>query len=544
MMQLVTIEALDWAAVDAAIQRGDLPQFGAILSESAVFLVRSEAPSDSCSNWASIATGVSAKDHAVTYPLEAWAGGLRRTTRASWRRPPVWQMLADQGLATGSIAFPFAAPGAAWRGSHVDERILHIGGLAWDDWPLPLDVAPEALREDLRPIRVHSADVHPTLLAPFEQEMASESPIQWRDMAAAIAQSSTMFSAAELVAHLHNPDFMALHVNWPRMFSLALGSSVLPTAFWKLLDGGLSGIHGLGGADSKTIFVSSGSSRGPAFVAVYQPAWKSGGGGWASYRDVVPTILSQFGFKDPTLKGRPLVPAEKPLSSIMTEWSNSREAISFADSERVGVFGHKLPGPPLGWPAPKLVAEAELLLEEDPSLAAHKVEKALEASPRSPRALALAGLLAFAQGKIEELEVYADTLAKIDPHCLRAAMLRAGVHVLRKEPRRAAPLLRRIECDGNRDDRLRVAAAWLMLRRGTEAERVLEAIVAEDPFCVPALLALASQKRTRIFDAEQLLRRVLAIQPDHPPARTALVDVLTASGRTAEAHSIRAIATQ
>lgn len=537
-MQLVTIEDLDWKAVSAATERGDLPQFGAILSESIVFLVRPEAPADSCSNWASIATGVSTKDHGVTFPLEAWAGGLRRTTRASWRRPPVWQMLADRGFATASIAFPFAGPGAAWSGAHVDERILEIGGLAWEDWPLPLNVAPELLREDLRPIRVHSADVHPKLLEPFERERANEPPARRQVLAAALAQSSTMFAAAEVVAHLRQPDFMALHVNWPRMFTSALGSSKLPSAFWELLDGGLSGIRGLAGPDSTSIFVSSGSGGGPAFVAVHRPAGKPGSGGWASYRDVVPTILSQFGLRDPDLVGRPLLRIDEPLSAIVTEWSISPDYISSEDCDRVEAFGHVLPGPPLGWPAPKLIAEAELLLEEDSTLAAHKVRMALEASPRSPSVLAVAGLLAFAQGEIEELEGYADMLADVDPHSLRATMLRAGVHVLRKEPRQAAPLLRRIECEGNRDDRLRVAAAWLMLRRGSEAERVLEAIVAEDPNCVPALLALASRKRTRLFDAEQLLRRVLTIQPDHRPARAALVDVLTASGRTAEAHSV------
>jgi hypothetical protein len=541
MMQLVTIEDLDWTSVDEAARRGDLPQFTAILGECTVFRVRPDAPPSSCANWGTIATGTAPMHHGVTFPLEAWAGGLRRITRASWLKPPVWQMLADRGLSTASIAFPTAAPGSAWPGTHIDERILMIGGLAWDDWPLPLDVAPADLREELRSVRVHSADVQPELLAPFERGNTKAHRSQPREVAVALAQSSTFFSVAEIVARHVRPDFMALHVNWPRTFASALKSPVLPSEFWTLLDGGVSRLPSLAALDSSTIFVSPGSSRGPGFIAVYRAKGRPESSGWASLRDIVPTILGQYGFRDPSLHGNTLFRTEVPLPNITTEWSNSTPTLSAEDCDRVEAFGHGLPKLPADWPSPKLLAEAELSLESDPTVAAQKVAEALETSPRSPGARALAGLLAFVEERAEELEDHADALTDIDPDSLQTAMLRAGVHVLRRETRQATPLLQRIEREGNRDDRLKVAAAWLMLRRGTEAERVLDSILAEDPYCVPALLALASRKRTRLFDAEQLVRRVLAIQADHRAARLALADILTASGRTAEAQSIREI---
>ncbi len=540
-MQLVTIENLDWESIDEASRRGDLPQFAAILRECVVFRVRPAAPPGSCANWASIATGASPKDHGVTYPFEAWAGGLRRTTRASWHKPPVWQMLADHGLSTATIAFPTAGPGTVWPGVHIDDRILTVGGLTWDDWPLPLDVAPAELREELRSVRVHSADVQSELLAPFGRENANERQTQRQDIAVALAQSSTFFSVAEIVGRHVRPDFMALHVNWPRVFASALKSPVLPSAFWRLLDSGVSALPNLARPNSPTIFVSPGSLRGPGFIAVYRARGTAERSGWASLRDVVPTILGQYGFRDPALDGHTLFCTQGPLSNIMTEWTNSPLTVSAEDCCRVEAFGHILPKPPPDWPSPKLIADAELSLEEDPGLVAQRVAQALEISPRSPGALALAGLLAFAQGSVEELEAHADALADIVPDSLQTAMLRAGVHVLRKETQLAAPLLRRIECEGSRDDRLRVAAAWLVLRRGTEAERVLDSLLAEDPYCVPALLALASQKHTRLFDAEQLLRRALAVQTDHRAARMALADILTASGRTEEAQSVREV---
>lgn len=539
-MQLVTLEDLSWTALEAAVERGELPYFSALLKESRVFRLRPEAPSGSCSVWGSIATGTAATDHGLTYPLEAWPGGLRRTTRASWLRPPVWRSLSDQGFKTASIAFPFASPGACWSGAHVDERIVEISGIAWEDWPLPLDVAPSGLREELREVRVHTSDIHPDLLGPFTR--AGEDPARARVIAASLAKASTLTAVAQTVAARCGPDFMAVHLDWPRVFSSALGSLQLPPAFWTLLEGGLRNFRAIGGPQSILLLVSPGSSDGPGFIVAHRPGGGAERGRWASLRDVAPTILEQFGLRDPRFEGRSLLRTGKELSSVETPWSNEPREASLEDCARVEKFGYVLPSPPSGWPAPKLLAEAELLLEQERELATDKVREALRASPRLPHALALAGLLAFARGDVDSLEDHAAALAAIDAHGLPTAMLRAGVHVLRKERREAAPLLRRIQNEGNRDDRLKVAAAWLMLGNRSEAVKLLETIVEENPFNVPAMLALASQMDRRPFDAEQLLRRVLAIQPDHGAARTALVDVLMACGRSAEAQSVRGAA--
>lgn len=529
MILLMTIDGLHWTALDAAMREKRLPTAAALANAGSIARLRPDVPTGGCACWASLATGTPPLDHGLVCPVEAWAGGLRPATRASWRRAPLWQVLADQGHRTASIAFPFAGPGDSWDGVHVDHRILDMSGLDWDDWPLPLGVGPDRIREALRSARVHATDVPPAMLAPFATGGALDGAREAAVMGE-LARASTLFGIVDVVADAAQPAFLAVQLDWPARFAAALGETgpdALPPPFWTLLDAAFSKLADLAGSGSTIILASPGTAGHSGFLLVREPNGPARPAviGTASVLDIAPLVLSRFGCGMP--------PRSKVIASTEARTVNS------ADRQRVESFGHELPGPPASWPAPRLIAEAELLLANDLGAAGAKAREALALAPRSERALALAGLVAFARGDLESLEQFADGMAETAPGHLWTAMLQAGCHVLRKDARQAAPLLRRVEAEGNADDRLRAAAAWLMLNRGSDAERLFESILAEQPDSIPALLGLASRKARRPFDAEQLLRRVLAIDPAHPEARSALIELLQASGRAREADAMR-----
>jgi Flp pilus assembly protein TadD len=72
------------------------------------------------------------------------------------------------------------------------------------------------------------------------------------------------------------------------------------------------------------------------------------------------------------------------------------------------------------------------------------------------------------------------------------------------------------------------AEQLLDLRRDAEAEQRFREVLAADPQCVPALLGLgrALNRQDRHEEAEQAVRRALALAPEHAGAHHVLVDVL------------------
>lgn len=542
MLLLITIDGLDRQALEAAVRQGKAPSLAQIARLGFQAPLTSPVPAESCAVWASIATGMLPERHGVFYAEEEWAGGLRPTSRASWRLPPIWERLAGEGLATASLCFPCSRPGAAWSGTHVDDRYLDVSGLGWDDWPLPLDAAPALLREILREVRVHGGDVAPAMLSPFLD--GGSSPQTRTAAAIAIARSSTCFAAARILSERTRPDFLAVHLDWPRTFAAALSiapDAPPPAPLWSLLDTSIGMLVRSAGAGATILILSPGKAGRRGFLVAAGAGIPAGAGAPTDLLDVAPTILAYFGLADPALPGKCLLPAPGALRALPPPASpREEEEADIRDLDRVSAFGHAIPQPPPWWPAPKLIAEAELLMERDPAAAAERVAGALAIAPQSLHALGLAGLLAFARQDTETLDDIAARLDAVAPGHLWERMVRAGTHVLRKDRAKASPLLRGIEAEGSPDDLLRVAGAWLMLGSRADAARVFERVLEAQPERVPALLGLASTKDGKPLDAEQILRRVLAIDPPHAAARAALAETLRFMGRSHEADRLAA----
>lgn len=101
------------------------PGIAAVLRRGVGLRLIDDVPVSRPAAWATLSTGVLAHQHGIVGLEEAWAGGLRPTGRTAWRYGPAWQRLADAGVDTLSVAWPFTRAGGAWDGVHVDDRLAH-----------------------------------------------------------------------------------------------------------------------------------------------------------------------------------------------------------------------------------------------------------------------------------------------------------------------------------------------------------------------------------------------------------------------------------
>ncbi len=144
---LLGASGVDWASFSAKARAGDLPGLAALAARGRLAPLAGAQVTSGPGAWASLASGVEPQAHGVWRPEEEWPGGLRPTSKASWRVPPLWARLSAGGISTGSVAWPASAPGEGWAGLHVDERFAEASGLFREDWALPLRCAsPKPIR--------------------------------------------------------------------------------------------------------------------------------------------------------------------------------------------------------------------------------------------------------------------------------------------------------------------------------------------------------------------------------------------------------------
>ena len=92
---LIGAAGLDWPSLATR----PAPRLAAMLARGAGLGLRGLEGSAGPAPWASMLTGRPPEAHGVWRREEAWAGGVRPLTRASWQVPPLWDRLAAAGLA-------------------------------------------------------------------------------------------------------------------------------------------------------------------------------------------------------------------------------------------------------------------------------------------------------------------------------------------------------------------------------------------------------------------------------------------------------------
>ena len=540
----IGLAGIDWPGLGVAMARGWAPALSALAARGASGPLRADAPLTGPAPWVSLATGLPVERHGVVADDDAWAGGVRAASRASWRAPALWEHLAQADIATASVAWPASGPGAAWRGLHVDDAFARANDPDWESWAMPLDCVPPHLRETLREARVHPADIDGAMLKPLVPDLAAVD--QARDttlagLAVAMAHAATVQAAA--VALLGEaPDACFVHHVWmaevraQRTGDTAPYDRVIEGA-WRFLDGMVARLIDLA-RDRLVLIVAPGLGTNAGVLLAAGPGVGAAttilGARW---HDIAPTLLARHGLRDPALPGHVLPALASPADGIVRPMPQREAETDHVLLAAVVAQGYALPPPPpAAWRAARLAALGEMLLARAPERALEAADAALAIQPATALALGVRAYALVALGRPDPLPDIADRLAQIAPDRPWGALARGAYHALKGDARSARPHLLVVERSDDAISCLRAGAAWLVLRRPADADRAFGAALTLDPGNADAELgrAMAAMALRRPLQAEAAARRVLAADPAHAAAWLQLRAALHRQGRRRE----------
>jgi hypothetical protein len=560
---LIGASGMDWPGFDQATRAGTLPHLAALRRRGVAGWLSGAADNAGPAPWGSIVTGYEPEYHGVWRSMEEWPGGVRPTTRASWRVAPLWARLEAAGLTTGGVGWPVSRPGAAWGGVHIDPDFAAPSGRTTSEWALPLHCASPAAREALRARRVHPTQITAAMLRPLVPDITSID--QSRDanlpgLAVGLAQAASVQAAAVWLMDGASGDDApppeAIFVHHACLGSARAAfdgreagafAEVVPGT-WRFLDGLIGRLAELAGPDALVLVVSPGWRNSPGVVlAAGPPVGSDPDFHGASLLSIAPTVLGHFGLQDAALPSPPL-PFVRAEGAVSTAPTPLLERPARADARLVHALrkhGYRPPRrPPPAWRATGAAELARLVLTRHPALAADLSEQALRLDPNNVLALRSRVRALVALEQPNPLPELGDRLLQVAPHRGWGALAHGAHHVLRRETRLAQPWLAKAEKDPEVETLLTVAAVWIAASRHGSAERVFRTIHQRDPENVSAEigLALCLGMRRDFLGAEAALNRALRRDPTRPAIHLQLAQILARSGRKAEAAQVAQVA--
>ncbi|HEX3888086.1 MAG TPA: alkaline phosphatase family protein [Phenylobacterium sp.] len=548
MTRLLVIGAagMDWPSLSAT----GPGRLAALRSRGAAGWLRGPGDAAGPAPWVSLVTGRLPEAHGVWRREEAWGGGRRRISRASWRVPPVWAQLSAAGISTASVAWPAARPGADWSragaGEHIDRDFAEATGKDAASWALPPRCAPPGLREDLRDLRVHPTQITGAMLAPLVPDL--DRLDQSRDaklpaLAVAMARAATVQAAAAWLLRERRPDALFVHHDWLGDILSLVGAQrdaqVIDGA-WRFFEGLVRGLVDLAGEQALVLVVSPGWAGQPGALLAIGPGVAAGGKlAGADGVQVAATALAAFGFEDPALpsaiagvvahdglEAAPDVPVPEPVAPDLDLLRQAADA------------GYAPPPPATAaWRAQGLADLALMLLARDPQAALAAADAALRADGDLVAALAAKALALVALQQADPLPALADKLTRLAPRRGWGPLAQAAFHALKDEPAEAVPWLMKAEADRDPEAQTRIAAIWFAIGRANEAERVFRSLLARTPNHAAAAvgLGMAAVARRDFRVAEEVLQRAIAADPGRPAAYLQLANVYAQTARRPEA---------
>ncbi len=571
MTRLMVIGAagLDWASFQTMRRARALPSLSSLAEVGEARWLAGAPPGRgvfspaNVAAWTSLATGVWPEVHGLARETEAWSGGTRPVTRASWRASPLWARLEAAGVATGSAGWPGARPGAAWRGRHIDEDYAAPTGRSAEDWAMPLDCAPVGARETLRPLRVHPTQITAKMLAPLAPELATID--QSRDaalprLAVALARASSLQAAAVWLLGQSGLDAVFLHQPWlgevrahfgPR--AVAPWDRIVPAA-WKFLDALVARLVEVAGKRTRILVVSPGWDLAPGVLLAAGPGIAPEGPigetppPGCEALDLAPTILGLLGLAASDLPGRRLFADSRPLGLARPPPSPRPPASpNPALAKAIVAEGYALPVPPnAAWHAQALAELALVVIDRNPGAARDIAARALDFHPESLLALTVKARAHFLLGEAEPLKPIAEVLDRLHGASHAAALSVAAYHILSGKKGLAAPLLRRAEAAEDLASLLATATLWIAIDRAEGAERIFRRMLEIDPQSASAEIGLSmiALSRRDLVEAEAAAHRALALDPGRPAVHLQLSRVCALTGRPVQAERPAADATR
>ena len=548
MTRLLVIGAagLDWPSVSARAA----PQLARLQARGTGGWLRSAGSPAGPAPWVSMVTGHPPERHGVWRRDEAYPGGVRPISRASWREAPVWERLADVGVSTASVAWPGARPGAAWRGEHIDRDFAEASGPALADWALPLRCAPADLREDLRGLRVHPSQITGGMLrplAPTLNDLDQSRDVKLPQLAVAMAQAATVQAAAAWLLTERRPDVLFVHHAWLGEVLTAFEKTpdgpfaAVVDGAWRFLDGLVGRLVELAGQEALVMVVSPGWGGRPGAVLAAGPAVAPGGSSSGSdASQVAATAFAAFGLEDrglpPPIPG--IVPGGPRDAAPRTDMPPP-PAVDLGLLREAAREGYPAPPPaPAAWRAEGFAELAFMLLARDPASAIAAADQALACAPDTVSAIAAKTMALIALEEAELLPELARKLTQLAPRRGWGALAYAACHALQEDPAETARWLAKAEPDLDPEVQTRVAAVWFAIGRPAEAERVFRSLLERHPDHAAAAvgLGMAAAARRDFRTAEDALLRALKIDPGRPAAYLQLAQVYAHTARRAEAR--------
>jgi hypothetical protein len=541
---LIGASGLDWASLAAGLRSGGLPSLAELARRGAAGWLGAVPPRDGPAPWTSLATGCPPETHGVYRAEEAWSGGLRPISRASWSAPALWARLEAAGVSTGGVGWPAARPGAGWAGLHLDEDFAAASGRTGQDWALPRRCVPDAVRDTVRDLRVHPTDISPAMLKPLVPDMAGIEQV--RDaglprLAVAMARAASLHAAAVWLLREPRPDAVFVHQLWlGEVRSCFERAPEGPYArvvqgAWRFLDGLVGRLAELAGPEALVILASPGWRSSPGVLLAAGPGVDGAGFEGADLLDLAPTVLARFGLQS-ELPGRAIgalapdgpreaAPSPEPEPPVEPDAALLRTA---ADAG----FNPPPPVPP-AWRAQGLAELSLMLLPRTPAAAGRVALAASRQDPANLMALCVRALSHIALEEPGPLPELGEALRQGAPERGWGALAQGAFHVLRGEPQQAAPWLTKAEIEPEPDTLIAVAAAWIAASRPADAERVFKSILARDPANASAEIGLAitSSARRDYVSAEEALQRALRSDPGPPAAYLQLAQLYVPTGR-------------
>lgn len=128
----VGIDGATWDVIDPMVARGELPNFGALMSTGARGVLLSVPPMVSPVVWTTMATGTFARSHWILDFTHPYTGGPQRPVGSRLRRDPaLWNIASAAGRRVGVIAYYATHPPEKVNGFMVSDRMLEARGAVY-----------------------------------------------------------------------------------------------------------------------------------------------------------------------------------------------------------------------------------------------------------------------------------------------------------------------------------------------------------------------------------------------------------------------------
>jgi len=160
----------DWKSIHPLVDAGLMPNLGALMERGVIGTLRSVGPAVPSLIWTSIATGKTGDLHGILSDVEAHplSGALRDISSTSRRTKALWNIAMQAGMQAHVVGWPATHPAEPLNGCCVTPAFTRPMAPRGEPWPpAPGSIFPERLEPALAAVRIHPGELTGADLLPF-----------------------------------------------------------------------------------------------------------------------------------------------------------------------------------------------------------------------------------------------------------------------------------------------------------------------------------------------------------------------------------------